>query len=129
MSNIYFLNLVSKYVLYIVHLFYLPYVPRFVLGSNVCSSALYLFLLDHLLCSLTAGSPCTGSHAADICVRAGPGDMAFTTPRWVSLRHPYPLLPFLTHQVLFISVHMNVCLFVCVFVCFGTTLCVQCLCV
>lgn len=85
--------------------------------------------LDNLLCSLTAGSTCTGSHAADICVQAGPSDMAFTAPRWVSLSYLYPLLSFLTHQVLFISVRMNVCMFVCVFVCFGAVLCVQCLCV
>lgn len=77
-------------------------------------------LLLIISCALTARSPCTGSHAADICVQAGPSDMAFTTPHWVSLGHLYPLPSFLTDQVLLISVHMNVCLFMCVSVCFGT---------
>lgn len=80
-----------------------------------------IFLLLSLLSisswlSLTTGSPCTGRHAVDICVQAGPGDMAFTTPRWVSLCHPYPLLPYLTNQVLFISVYQDMP----VYVCFGT---------
>lgn len=41
--------------------------------------------------------------------------MAFTTPCWVSLHHQHPLLWFLTHQVLFICVHINEC--VCFLVC------------
>lgn len=47
---------------------------------------LYLFFLD-LLWYITAGSLCTGSHAADICVRAEADGMAFTTTCWFS---PHP---------------------------------------
>lgn len=53
------------------------------------SVSLLFFLFLHLLCSSTTESPCPGSHAADICVQAGPTDMAFTSPRCVSL----PCLP------------------------------------
>lgn len=48
--------------------------------------------------SLTAGPPCSGCHAVDICVQAGPGDMAFTAPHWVSHHHPHPLPLSLTRQ-------------------------------
>lgn len=88
-------------------------------SNNVFSSPLSPSALDYLLHSLAARSPCTGSHAADICVQAGPSDMDFT-PHWVSLGHLYPLPSSLTDQVLLSGVCMNVCLFMCVSVCFGT---------
>lgn len=69
----------------------------------------YLFFLDHLVCFLTAGVLYTGCHAVDICVRAEPDGMAFTTSCCFSLRHEHPPLPFLTHQVLFIFVHIWMC--------------------
>lgn len=56
---------------------------------NVVSSPHSPSTLDYLLHSRTARSPCTGSHAADICVQAGPSDVDFTTPHWELSWSPY----------------------------------------
>lgn len=84
--------------------------------SALASSPVFFIYFSSLIisCTLMVGFLYTGHHAADICVQAGPSGMAFTTPRWVSLHHQHPLPWFLTHQVLFIYVHINGCLFSCV---------------
>lgn len=92
------------------------FLSTFMFFWSVTSRSL-LSSLEGLLCSLTTGPPCTGGHAAIICVQATADDMAFTTPRWVTLRHPYPLPPFLTHKFLFIHLHaglVSVCVCMCV---------------
>lgn len=60
-----------------------------------CSCPRYLPPLDH---PSPLGLRVLGCHAVDICVQAGPGDMAFTAPRWVFLHHLHPLPPSLTHE-------------------------------
>lgn len=106
-----------------------PHVPPLFL---VAMSLPLLFICFFLIISC-ALSP-LGLHVQVVMLltfvsKQGPVTWPLQTPRWVSLRHPYPPPPFLTHHVLFIRPHTNVCLFVCVLVCFGTIRCVHlCVC-
>lgn len=75
-----------------------------------CSSPLYLPPLDH---PSPLGLHVSGCHAVDICVQAGPSDMAFTASRWVCLHHLHPLPPSLTCES---SSSAHAGLYLCVYV-------------